>query len=38
MQKWERIHFNSISDKYATSLYFDEFIVSLSLIAWLIDN
>ena len=32
MQKWQRINFDSISNKYVTSMYFVEFIVSFDLI------
>ena len=32
MQKWQGINFHSIPDKYVTTVQFDEFIVSLSLI------
>ena len=33
IQEWQRIHFDSLSDKYVTSMYFDEFIISFDLIA-----
>ena len=33
IQKWQRINFDSISDKYVTSMLFDEFIISYDLVA-----
>ena len=36
MQKQQRINFCFICDKYVTSVYFDEFNISFTLMAYLI--